>query len=99
VSPDGSFDGYVQLAAGDNRIRVTAVSEAGSEQSLERVISFYPSALRDAAEAEKLEAEAAEFKAKLEARALELQLVAEMRRARATQRRELTVRAEEPGEE
>jgi hypothetical protein len=99
VFPDGSFDGYVQLAAGDNRLRVTAVSEAGSERSLERLVRFDPSAPRDAAEAERLEAEVAEFKLELEARALELQLLAEMRRARAAQRGELSVRAEEPGEE
>jgi hypothetical protein len=99
VFPDGSFDGYVQLAAGDNRIRATAVSEAGEERSLERLVRFDPSAPRDAAEAERLEAEVAQFKLELEARALELQLLAEMRRARDAQRRELTVRAEEPGEE
>lgn len=98
VFPDGSFDGYVKLTPGENRLRVTAVGKAGGERSEERVVYFEPRELRDADEAEASEAELAAFEQKLALRAIETELAAEARRGReaaARQRGGLDVRAEE----
>lgn len=105
VFPDGSFDGFVKLAAGDNRIRVTARGDDGGESSVERIVFFDPREPRDAAEAKAFDAEIAVLKAKLEVRAIETRLASEVQAGRASresQRRELEMRAEaarpvEPG--
>ncbi len=49
---DGSFDGFVKLLPGENRIRVAARSEDGSERTAERSVWFESSEPADAREAE-----------------------------------------------
>lgn len=100
VFPDGSFDGFVKLAAGDNRIRVTARGDAGGASSVERIVFFDPREPRDAAEAKAFDAEIAVLKAKLDVRAIETQLATEAQAGRASrelQRRELEMRGEAAG--
>jgi hypothetical protein len=38
--PDGSFDGFVPVVPGENRLRVTIEAEAGSTKSIDRTIHF-----------------------------------------------------------
>lgn len=93
VLPDGSFDGVVLLAAGENRIRVTARDEAGAARSDERAVFYDARAPRDAEEDAAFERRLAELKQKLEQRRLESELVAEIQATRK-QRRELELHIE-----
>jgi hypothetical protein len=93
--PDGSFDGFLLLAPGENRIRVTVRAAAGASHSDERHVFFDARAPRDPAEAEAFDRRLLELVATLERRRIEAELAAELEAARQ-QRRELEVRAEEP---
>jgi hypothetical protein len=96
VFPDGSFDGYVKLVAGENLLRVTAQGGEGGTASVDRTVHFAPREPADEEEARAFDAEVEAFKAKLGVRALETELAEEARRAREDheeQRRELDVRA------
>ena len=95
VLPDGSFDGVVVLAPGENRIRATARDGAGAEHSDERVVHYERREARDAAEAERFDQQLAALRSELERRRIETELVAEIQAARA-RRRELELRAGEP---
>jgi hypothetical protein len=76
--PDGSFDGVIGLAAGTNRISVTARGPGGIEQAAERVVVFERRDARDAAEVEA----AREKLARLRQRTVETELTLEIERTR-----------------
>lgn len=99
VAADGSFDAYVELAPGQNAIRVVARGERGGLRALERIVRFERREPVDAGEAERFAAERAAFHEALRLRGLEAELTLELQRARARrQRRELEVVPEEAGE-
>jgi hypothetical protein len=93
--PDGSFDGFVLLAPGENKIRVTARDDAGASRSGERTVFFDERSPRSPEEVAAFDAKLHELRTTLEQRRLEAALAAEIEAAR-NQRRELEVRPEEP---
>jgi hypothetical protein len=82
--PDGSFDAFVPLERGSNRLRVTAVAGDGSSASVERVVHYRPGA-----ETDRLRAEQQALLEELRRRTREVELWAEIDRGRAFQVREL----------
>ena len=78
VFPDGSFDGYVALIEGGNRIGITASVEGGRTLSETRTVFFE----RPAEPAPEDRRAADELRKELETRGLELQLLAEIKRGR-----------------
>lgn len=96
VFPNGSFDGYVPLAEGKNRITITGVMEGGEKLSATRTV--YYERPKSPSPADELAAE--ELRETLQDRKVEIELLAEMRRASPPQMRKLTVEAvESPDEE
>ncbi len=93
--PDGSFDGFVLLAPGENQIRVTARDDTGASRSDERTVFYDERAARSPEEADAFDRKLLDLRNTLEQRRLEAELVAEIEAARK-QRRELEIRAEEP---
>ncbi|MDJ0847939.1 MAG: VWA domain-containing protein [Myxococcota bacterium] len=90
--PDGSFDGYVPLVRGSNRLRVTARGSQGQETHVERVVHFEPPARRGARGREEERWERERFARTLEERTAETRA---LREARARQRKRLEVRIHE----
>jgi hypothetical protein len=76
--PDGSFDGLVDLAPGENRISVTARGPRGVQQVAERLVVFERRNPRDAEEART----AREKLARLRERTVETELALEIERSR-----------------
>jgi Mg-chelatase subunit ChlD len=85
VRPDGSFDAWVRLRPGENRLRVTARGVEGGRARAERVVVYDDGAGPDPEEL-------ARIQKAIELRTLELELQREMREAR--QRRVLTLDAD-----
>jgi hypothetical protein len=79
--PDGSFDGVVGLAPGENRISVTARGPGGTPQVAERVVVFERRDPRDAAEVQA----AREKLARLRRRTIETELTLEIERSRGAE--------------
>ncbi len=89
--PDGTFDGYVPLVAGDNRLRVTVRAEGGGVRELERTVRFEQTAGDTAVSRARLEALLAEIRL----RTLETQLAAEVRvRRQRALARQLEIKVE-----
>ena len=87
VFPNGSFDGYVPLAEGKNLITITGVMEGGEKLTSTRTVYFErPS---NPSPADQLAAQ--ELRESLQDRKVEIELLAEMRRAGPSQMRRLTV--------
>jgi hypothetical protein len=95
IFPDGSFDGFVPLEAGANRIRVTAVAADGSRAALERVVVRRPDVAEGPAGAALREQQRALLD-ELRRRTREVELWAEVERGRTVQLRELELEAEPP---
>jgi hypothetical protein len=76
--PDGSFDGVVGLAPGENRISVAARAPGGTPQVAERVVFFERRNPRGAAEVQA----AREKLARLRRRTMETELTLEIERSR-----------------
>ncbi len=89
--PDGSFDGFVPLERGANRLRVTAVSAKGWRATLERTVFYEPAPGGNGDLAL-----AVEHLRQLERdRTIEVELAAEMKRkVRAARERTLEIRPE-----
>ena len=90
VRPDGSFDGFLLLEPGDNRLVVTARGDRGGANTDERRVRFEARAPRDPEETDAFEQRLALLREALARRRLETELVAEIEAARS-QRRELSV--------
>lgn len=84
LRPDGSYDAYVRLQPGDNRLRVTARGTRGGSASLERRVFYDDRAPPDPQEVERI-------RKAIELRTVELELEREARAARAAQRKVLRV--------
>jgi hypothetical protein len=93
--PDGSFDGFVLLAPGENKLRVTVRDDSGVSRSDERTVFFDERSPRSPEEAAAFDAKLRALRDTLEQRRLEAALAAEIEAAR-NQRRELEVRPEPP---
>ena len=78
VRPDGTWDAYVRLRPGENRLRVTARGEAGDTTSAERLV-IYDDREPNPEEAERM-------RKKIELRTVEIQLEREAREGKAQQR-------------
>src|SRR5262249_43478624 len=88
--PDGSFDAFVQLEPGENRIRVTATLGDGGEAKQERVVRYVASAPATDAQREQQRALLEE----LRRRTREVELWAEVEKGRTQQLRELELEPE-----
>ncbi len=96
VFPNGSFDGYVPLAEGENRITITGVMQGGERVAATRTVHFERP--KNPSPADELAAQ--ELRETLQDRKVEIELLAEMRRAGPPQMRHLTVEAaDSPDEE
>jgi hypothetical protein len=84
LRPDGSFDGYVKLRPGENRLRVTARGDAGGSASLERRVVYDDRLPPDPEELRRLQKT-------IELRTLEIELEREARAGRAAQRKVIRV--------
>jgi hypothetical protein len=93
VFPDGSFDGFVELAPGKNQLEFAATARDGSQVSIGREVTR----LADAGEGSDRERAQALLK-ELRRRTRETELWAELEQGRSSQRLELLIRPEEPGE-
>jgi hypothetical protein len=91
--PDGSFDAFLPLDPGENRLRVTAVSRDGSTSALERSVRYRP-ADPAAAGSDALRAQQEALLGELRRRTREVELWAEIERGRTVQLRELELGAE-----
>jgi len=79
--PDGSFDGLIDLAPGENRISVAARGPDGVRQVTERVVVFERRKPRDAAELQATR----EKLARLRRRTMETELALEIERGRGAE--------------
>ena len=90
IFPDGSFDGYVSLAQGENLLRMTVTGEGGGTREIERTVLF--EALPDS---ELARQHLAELLRDIKLRTLETQLAEEARRKREKAlARQLEIRTE-----
>jgi hypothetical protein len=94
LNPDGSFQGYVPVHEGPNRVRVVALASDGSRGAVEFEIVFKRSELSDREKLRELEEIQRQNKA-LELRRLELEIKA----FREQQRKEITLTPEKRPEE
>jgi len=101
VFPDGSFDGFVELAKGRNRLRFAAQDIDNSVHQVERWVTYEPSNGPPAVSAGPADSEGSEAPAvddrvqELRRRTAELEAWAELERSREQQRKELKLRVEE----
>ncbi len=103
--PDGSFDGFVSLAPGRNRLVFEARDADGGSHRIEREISYQPGVKRDSKEGSSPsvgsagdppgEGEAALLEA-LRQRTAELEAWADVEARRAQQEKDLELRVEDP---
>jgi hypothetical protein len=95
VFPNGSFDGYVPLAEGENLITITGRMQNGQKLTATRTVFFerpsHPSPADELA--------ARELQESLQNRKVEIELLAEMRRGGPPQARQLKVEVIGPPEE
>jgi hypothetical protein len=95
VFPNGSFDGYVPLAEGENRITITGIMDSGQKLTATRTVFYerpsHPSPADELA--------ARELQESLQDRKVEIELLAEMRRAGPPQARQLKVEVIDPPKE
>ena len=94
VFPDGSFDGYLRMHPGENRIRVTARSREGEERAVERVVHFDAREPATEDEARRFTREREDLLTLLRERTLAMELMLEAREKRAEARRQLELELE-----
>lgn len=80
---DGSFDGFVPLVSGRNRVRITAIGIGGGRTEIERTVVYEPGT----GQKQQVELEVSKLRELLRQRAIEVELATEVQRARI-QRRE-----------
>jgi hypothetical protein len=94
VFPDGSFDGYLRLHPGENRIRVTARSRKGEERVVERVVHFEAREPATEDESQRFTREREDLLALLRERTVAMELMLEAREKRAEARKQLELELE-----
>ena len=82
VRPDGTFDGFVALRKGRNRLRVTARGPEGGEAVQERTVFFRPQKLRTDEERQAARRELEELKEQVRKIRVESELMRDMEHAR-----------------
>jgi hypothetical protein len=87
---NGSFDGFVELAPGDNRIRVVASLRDGQAAVLERTVHRRDAASLDAEASELATQELVAILDHLRVRTIEMELLAEIQRVRFRKQVEIT---------
>jgi hypothetical protein len=92
--PDGTFDAFLNLAPGDNRIRVEARGDAGASGSVERSVFLDLRQPANAEEAREFAERNARLREELELRGREAALALEAARAREQRRKQLELRPE-----
>lgn len=92
--PDGTFDAFLELAPGDNRIRVEARGHAGGVRSVERSVFLDQREPLGDDEAREFAERDDRLRRELVRRSKEAALALEAARAREQQRKELEVRPE-----
>jgi Mg-chelatase subunit ChlD len=95
--PDGTFDGFVELAEGRNRLRFSARGRDGSIHEVDRWVTFAPPIAPAQVSAGPAVSEApAEDRLvqELRLRTAEIEAMAELERGREQQRKDVEVRAE-----
>jgi hypothetical protein len=95
VFPNGSFDGYVPLSEGKNLVTITGLMENGETLSATRTVFFERP--KSPSPADELAEQA--LRASLQDRKVEIELLAEMRRAHPAQLRKVTVKVVDAPEE
>jgi hypothetical protein len=85
--PDGSFDGFVPLEPGANRVRVTALADDGSRGTVQREVVYRPAPGEELSAARQAEQRA--LLDELRRRTREVELWAEVERGRTIHLREL----------
>jgi hypothetical protein len=88
IFPDGSFDAFVPLEPGPNRVRVTATAADGARGAVERTVTYRPGDPADPNRAA-LETQQRTLLDELRRRTREVELWAEIERGRSFQTREL----------
>lgn len=94
VFPDGSFDGFVKLEQGSNRLRIRATSVEGHEVVDERMVTYKLEWPHDRNARWKAKKQVEEVQEKLRDRQAEAALMDEMRETRERLARELEVDVE-----
>jgi Mg-chelatase subunit ChlD len=103
--PDGTFDGFVELAAGRNRVRFAARGRDDSVHQVERWVTYQPPS-QSASQPPQVSMGPADSEApaeqddpveELRRRTAEIEAWAELERSREQQRKELKLRVEEEG--
>ena len=94
VFPNGSFDAFVKLKPGTNRLRIRATSVEGDEVIEERVVIYKLVWPHDRRARWKAKKQLEEVQRKLRDRQAEAELVDEMRETRERLARELEVDVE-----
>jgi len=102
IFPDGSFDGFVELAAGRNRVRFAARGRDDSVHEVERWVTYQPPGER-AGQPPQVSAGPGDSEApagddpveELRRRTAEIEAWAELERSREQQRKDLKLRVEE----
>jgi hypothetical protein len=87
--PDGSFDGFVELAPGRNQLHFEAAASDGSRARVDRSVDYEAAPPRNAEEARAQRAEGEALLEELRRRTQETQVWAEMERERRTRRLDL----------
>jgi hypothetical protein len=97
--PDGSFDGFVELAAGRNQLRFAARVRDGSVHEVERWVIYEPATGPASVSAGPAggDSEEARLVQELRRRTSEIEAWAGIERGRERQRKELKLRVEEAG--
>lgn len=96
LGPDGSFDGFVFLAQGENRIEVRVRDREERSATRDRIVTYRLPEPKDADQARRFDEEGKLLLERLRARTVETELVHEIEQARSgqgTQGRELELRA------
>jgi hypothetical protein len=93
VSADGSWNGFVELSAGENLLRVTARGAANSVAVRDRIVFYEPREARTAEERQEVLDRLEELKNRIHAQRVETELLREMEQRREQQklRRDLEI--------
>jgi len=89
--PDGSFDAFVELAPGRNRIRFEAAATDSTRAAAERIVDYDASPPRDAADARARRQESEGLLEQLKQRTAETEAWAQMERERRVRHLELEI--------
>ena len=91
--PDGSFDAFVELAPGRNRIRFEAAASDGTRAVADRIVDYDAAPPRDAAQARERREQTEALLDQLRRRTQETEVWAQMERERRVRKLEIEIHA------